>query len=457
MSRPTSRAPAERRRPRFCLVTSAHVCNNPRLVKEADALHESGCDVRVVAVLTDAGNAARDDLLMARRAWRLQRVRVARRERASKGTWLAGSLAQLAARRMFEAGFSLDAVRDQAASRFVRQLASAAASEPADVVIGHTLGALPAAARAAARLGARVGFDLEDLHSGELPDDGNAEAERRLVVAVERRYLPRCDFLVASSEGIADAVVERYGVARPFVLHNVFPAADRVLAPAGLYRERENDHLPSLYWYSQVIGAGRGLEEAVAALPLLHVPARLYLRGIRDATFVAALEHRAERLGVRERVVFRDPAPPEALVALATRHDIGLALEQPGTLNRRLCATNKLFTYLLGGLAIAATDTPGQRAILERVPDAGFLYAAEDAVALASGLNRLLASREILAGAKRAALAVALERYSWERERGAYVEFLLAQAGGRRAPAPTVERAREADGGGATCVPEPAG
>src|SRR5579864_7054683 len=61
-------------RRRFCLVTTAHICNNPRLVKEADALHAAGCAVRVVAPLYDTALIARDAAVMASRQWRLDYV-----------------------------------------------------------------------------------------------------------------------------------------------------------------------------------------------------------------------------------------------------------------------------------------------------------------------------------------------------------------------------------------------
>ena len=35
--------------PRICLISPSHVASNPRLVKEADALHAAGYDVHVVA------------------------------------------------------------------------------------------------------------------------------------------------------------------------------------------------------------------------------------------------------------------------------------------------------------------------------------------------------------------------------------------------------------------------
>jgi glycosyltransferase involved in cell wall biosynthesis len=398
---------------RFCLVTSAHVCNNPRLVKEADALHDAGHDVRVVAVWTDASNAARDDALIRARRWRLHRVRVARHERASHLRWLAASLAQAAARGAFDRGVLREVLRDQAASRFVRHLARAATVAPADVFVGHNLEALPAAVRAARAFGAHVGFDLEDLHSGELPDDPSAEMTRRLIVAVERRYLPECDFLIASSDGIADEVAARYGVTRPHVVHNVFPSSDRLVP---VPQDRRGDGV-SLYWYSQVIGAGRGLEEAVTALSMLPRTVRLHVRGRPDQEYVTSLVALAHRLGVHDRLHILAPAAPDTLVALAGHHDIGLALEQPTTLNRRLCLTNKLFTYLLGGIPVAATDTPGQQAIMSQLPGAGFTYPSGDAASLAHQLAPLVDDRNRLEAAKRAAYDHAVSRFCWDHER----------------------------------------
>ena len=45
---------------RFCLVSSNHVANNPRLVKEADALAAAGHAVRVVAANNHEALSRRD-------------------------------------------------------------------------------------------------------------------------------------------------------------------------------------------------------------------------------------------------------------------------------------------------------------------------------------------------------------------------------------------------------------
>lgn len=413
---------------RFTLVTSAHVANNPRLVKEADALVEAGHEVRVVAPLQHDYLAARDDALLARRGWRLTRVDVGRRSPRGRWRWVAGAASARAARALHSRGATGTAVAERALTRHLGAMLRAATAAPADVVIGHNLPALPVAGRAAERLRARLGFDIEDLHSGELPDEPAFESERRLIEAVERHWLPRCDLLTASSEGIADEIVRRYAVRRPCVVLNVFPLVDR-LHPVPDRAERPHDARVSLYWYSQVIGPGRGLEEALTALAALPSDVHLSLRGERDARFVTLLTGEARRLGVAERLHLLAPALPGELVARAAVHDVGLALEQPGTRNRELCVTNKIFTYLLAGLAVAATDTEGQRGVMEEARGAGFLCPAGDAGALARGLADLTQPAR-LSVARAAAAESATTRFHWERERLRLVEYLTSPSSG---------------------------
>lgn len=422
---------------RICLVTSNHVANNPRIVKEADALAAAGHRVRVVAMNNHPELSHRDATVMARRGWRLHRVTAGRRTEGGRLRWLADSLLQRAARALALRGVRHERVVDRAVSRHVGALARAAAAHPADIVIGHNLAALPAAARAAARLGARLGFDIEDLHTGELPDGPAHEAERGLRKSLEARLLPRCELLTAASGGIADDIVQLYRVRRPVVVLNVFPRAERGAGePPG-----RRTGARSLYWYSQVIGPDRGVEDALRALAMLDLPVELHLRGELLPSYEGPLRALTVELGISGRVHLWPPAPPGELVALAQRHDIGLAIEQPVSRNRQVCVTNKLFTYLLAGCAVAATDTVGQRGILDAIPEAGFLYPPGDVAALAAGLRRLLTESGALDRARAAARRAADDRYCWELERDRLVSYLTsppsAGSSSLRAPAAT--------------------
>jgi len=388
---------------RVCLVSGGNVSTNPRLVSAADALHAAGHQIRVVAVDALPDNAERDAAVMRTRPWRLDRVNIRHGD-------IVGTMQRVAAR----VERALSRSPELARSPYLDLLTRAVTAEPADVVLGYTFGALPVAVRGAERLGALAGFDIEDLHAGELPDAPQYAAAQQVTADIERRYLPRCRTLTAASEGIADAIVAAYGVARPTVILNTFPLSDRPLTPPGPRRGR-----PSLYWYSAVVGTDRGIEDAVSALR--EVPADLHLRGTITPEYAARLKARAAELGVADRLYLLPQAPPPDLVALAAEHDIGLALELGATRSRCVAVTNKLLVYLLAGLAVAATDIPGQRAILDGASGAGFLYPPGDVDALVAGLRALLAD---LPRAKAASRAAGERRFNWEMEAPRLVRYL---------------------------------
>jgi len=409
---------------RICIVTTAHVTDNPRVVKEADALAEAGHDVRVVAYDRWPQVADLDRELVASRRWRLIAVRV--RPDAKTGfRWLSWNLLGRVAEQAYARGAQVAPVRDLALSRYHRTLFSAAVAEPADLVIAHHAPALPAAAAAARRLNAALGYDAEDLHAEDYSDPVAERVRLQLVSAVEAAYLPRCRTLTASSAPIAEALVARYGVRRPHVVLNTFPLADRAESGEAISGSR---HVPSMYWYSQMIGHRRGLEDVLEAMSLLDQPVELHLRGTLDPAFAVTLQEWIARYDLHDRVKVWPRAKPADLVRLAAAHDIGLALEHPVSPNRAMCVTNKLLVYLLAGLAVAATDTEGQRSVLSAAPGAGFLYTPGDARALAHGLNQLLRDPDALAAAKSASLRAARQRYSWEHDREPLVQYLTRGA-----------------------------
>jgi glycosyltransferase involved in cell wall biosynthesis len=106
----------------------------------------------------------------------------------------------------------------------------------------------------------------------------------------------------------------------------------------------------------------------------------------------------------------------EELLSRIAEHDIGFAGEETYCRSRELTVTNKLFQYLLGGLAIAASNTLGQCEIAADAGEAVQIYASGDVQALAGLVNRWIDDRSSLARARQAALTIAQQRYSWERE-----------------------------------------
>jgi hypothetical protein len=115
------------------------------------------------------------------------------------------------------------------------------------------------------------------------------------------------------------------------------------------------------------------------------------------------------------------PDPGRSPEEICQDYDIGLALEQPEVFIRDICLCYKPFTYLIAGLAIAATMTRGQKLLVEDIGDAGLLYEPGDVESLAAGLTTWMTNPAKLQQAKLTAWNAAVRRWHWEHplERGA--------------------------------------
>jgi hypothetical protein len=115
-------------------------------------------------------------------------------------------------------------------------------------------------------------------------------------------------------------------------------------------------------------------------------------------------------------LVHQPPAPPDAMIDLARASDVGLVLEHGISRNRALCVTNKTFTYILAGLAVAGFDTPGQHDIGVDLGRAAMFVPTGDIGALAGALARWGTDPAALDCAKRTAWAAANRRWHWEHD-----------------------------------------
>jgi len=257
-----------------------------------------------------------------------------------------------------------------------RRMASRAS---ADWFIAHAHAALPVAAAAAKKWQARLGFDCEDLLS-ERQTDPSA-----LVRLIEGNYLAKCDYVSVPSQTIADSLKRDYGIKPPVVLYNVFPLslANGMCPP----QQRIRNGPIKLHWFSQTIGAGRGIEDAISVCGMFKDEVELHLRGSVSPGYENEL--RALSASANVKVKLHPQVDHDHLIRSMDQFDVGLALERDQNIGAALTVSNKIGSYLMAGLAIAATDTPGQREVLDQVPAAGFLYPSGKADLLADGLKLL--------------------------------------------------------------------
>jgi len=401
------------------------------MLKVADALHEEGYRVRAVTHERAGWAAAYDGELERERPW-LDRTRVdTRREAGAFAFWPAaaryhGSRRLSRTLGIARAGATL---RRRAWLRSSEELLDAAISEPTDFLY-FCGGSFPIAREAARRLGARYAIDFEDFHSGELDDTREGRWQAELTMSLERDAFEDARFVTMGSPLIASRYRERDGVDGT-VIHNVFPLPAKAPAfelPRGPLK---------LYWFSQTIGPGRGLEVAICAVGLSTIRAELHLRGAISQAYRAGLETLARDRAPNLSLEIHEPSSPAAMVESCRAFDVGLALETGADVNKRILLSNKIFTYLLAGLAIAFSETDAQRSFRNALGDRQALFALGDAKALAAWLARWDENRSSLLEAKKDAWSWAKRRWHWEHEdeRGAVIRCFRKHLAHPRRPA----------------------
>jgi glycosyltransferase involved in cell wall biosynthesis len=219
---------------------------------------------------------------------------------------------------------------------------------------------------------------------------------------------------------------ELHGVS-PIVLRNVFPLslADGMLPPS----KRARHAKLRLHWFSQTIGVGRGIEDAVQALEFLGSEVELHLRGSLSDAYRGQLKRLSSRCGVSSQLFTYPQVDHDELIRMMSDFDIGLALERPGDPNYSLTITNKIFSYLLAGLPVVATETPGHLEAICDIPAVSASYTAGDPRALATRIERWLCDPEALQAAQQSAWDLARERFCWDHEAQKFLGLLTDDDG----------------------------
>lgn len=406
---------------RIAIVTSGHFCTNPRVWREADALAAAGHDVTVIGVSFDPVQAALDRRMLESRAWRYRACADIRGETAAsrvRREWhrLRSRVGRLRASRGWPDPHALGYATGS--------LHEAARDENADLTIVHLEPAFWVGVQLLQE-GRRVGADFEDWHSENERPGASRGMAGGFLATLEQRLMQGAVHKTTTSKAMSGALHARYGGGEPEVVYN------SVSAPP--LRPRREDGTVRLVWFSQTLGRGRGLEDLFLALPLLRGNWQLELRANASADATAWVRGLVPE-ALLARVQLCPTVPPDELAAAVAANDIGLALEVPSCRNKDLTASNKIFEYLQSGLVVVASDTAGQREVLDGIPGAGETYASGNPEQLAARLNRWLEAPAGLAALRERIHREANALFAYERQRPRLLASVERALAGRVRP-----------------------
>jgi glycosyltransferase involved in cell wall biosynthesis len=388
--------------PKVVIVSGFPLPQNPRVVKEADALVKLGYDVHVLSAIYNERQLQHTETLLQGRHWNVHFVAHQCGDFSEKVRWQINRAYNRLARKL---PLPSRSKLKLGVHNSVRELTSRALKLEADFYSLHNEPSMFVATELTKR-GMPFAFDLEDWHSENNvygPDPGVYRVLRDL----EAYVFSTAKFVTTTSNVLSSAIAESYRCPKPHVIYNSFPEV------GGMGQWACADGPLHICWFSQTIGRGRGLELLCDAIPQIgRHKFKVSIRGnVYDHGFLEGLIPRLTA-GANCEVEVLPLCSHSELEQWIPTHHIGFASEIPHCLNRDLSITNKIFQYMQAGLCVIATDT---RAQLE-VADAGFgihTIRHREVASLVQCLELLAGCRETVAESARGCRQLFDKTFSW--------------------------------------------
>lgn len=389
------------------IFTDKALCCNPRVVKEADALSSKGYGVLVVAINWSDDDYLKDLNLLKDKKWKCIHLNFNKSNFRGYVNWFfSGVKKKLAIKFPFVPKLTRSIWLRNLYYRMMMRVGSKIKSR---LYISH-YGTLPVVVNLSRKFNCACAYDFEDYHSLELDAGIINQKFMDASRCLESEYLSSCDFIISSSPLIAKKVREDYSLDSTVIL-NVFSSTDYEILTT------KNEHL-CLYWFSQTIGPGRGLEDVIKAMAISKNKTKLFLQGRIGDEYLGELTNLMKYCGVNPLdLVFLDSCMPDDLVKFASKYDVGLCLEQKVPENRNICLTNKLFTYLWSGLSIIGTETDAQKLISDDLGNAMWTYLDSDVKSLSNRIDFLSENLKALHDSKKSSRSLFHKKYNWDQEK----------------------------------------
>jgi glycosyltransferase involved in cell wall biosynthesis len=356
----------------ICIITQSHLCRNPRVVKEALLLVEKGYTVTIINSTYDHDLNAQDIHIIEGSG--IELLHVAQLEKRNLTSFLYRWIKKTGNLLVKYLKIQTPMALGYASWEYV----SVALKQHADLYICHQELGLYCGV-CLLKHNKKVAFDFEDWYAEDLLPDAQIDRPLKLLRRLEHDALNQGAFCLTTSNIMARQLAATYHSPVPNVVYNTFDVETNILTNTKAFTSPLK-----LFWFSQTIGPGRGLEEFLQLINSVPMKLEIHLLGMVSDSYKNFL---LQMPGPQHQLLFHSLVAPDKLAAKIAQFDIGLALELSTPQSRNYTITNKLFQYLMSGLPIIATNTMGQQEVINKY-NVGISIDFND---IERSLNRLMA------------------------------------------------------------------
>lgn len=231
-----------------------------------------------------------------------------------------------------------------------------------DLVIASDLYSLPAAAKMANEKSVLI-YDSREIYS-KLGSLTNKPIRQLFISAIERKYINQCDLVYTTGELDSEYLRKYISNKQNYIELYNFPPYSEYLQSNVINDRFGLPDSARILIYQGVLHKGRGLEEAIAALP--YLPSDYVLCIIGEGPAYNHYQNLVKSLKLELRVHFTGYVDYSELHQYTCSADLGLCLFQPISKSYELALPNKLFEYAMAGLPVIATKLAPLSEVIEK-------------------------------------------------------------------------------------------
>lgn len=221
-----------------------------------------------------------------------------------------------------------------------------------DIVIASDLYSLPAASKMANGKSVLI-YDSREIYS-KLGSLTNKPLRQLFISFIERKYISQCDLVYTTGKLDSDYMKQNISAKQNYIELYNFPPFREYIKSKKIHNRFELPDSARILIYQGVLHKGRGIEEAISAMPFL--PSDYVLCIVGEGPEYHRYQELVKSMKLELRVLFTGYVDYSELHEYTCSADLGLCLFQPISKSYELALPNKLFEYAMAGLPIIATN-----------------------------------------------------------------------------------------------------
>lgn len=225
----------------------------------------------------------------------------------------------------------------------------------------------------------------------------------------EAKFVKEIDFFITTCESFKEYFTDKFKIKELEVIMNCPPLIKQEIVPVDL-RERFNLYSTDVLCVFQgVMNKGRALFKLMEAFIMTNANIKLIMVG--DGALKTELEKYVSDNKLDDKVFFTGRVKSSELLNYTKGCDIGINLQEPINISKKLASANKLFEYIHAGIPVIGSDVPENRRIINEF-DLGQLV-SNTPVSISNAINEM-ANSDLSIYKDRCKKAA--DKYNWENQ-----------------------------------------